>query len=120
MILNVIISVYYFKEIGFIIIPIATSISTWLTVIIYFILLIKYDFLKLDSFPLFNFLKIIFSAIIMSFILFYGLDFFEDKFIYSNNYKSIYLLIMVSLAAGIYLMSCYLLGLLKIKNFKTN
>ncbi len=119
-ILNVFISIYYFKEIGFIIIPIATSISTWLTVVIYFILLIKYDFLKLNSFPLLSFLKIIFSAIIMSFILFYGLDFFEDKFIYSNNYKSIYLLIMVSLAAGIYLMSCYLLGLLKIKDFKTN
>ena len=36
-ILNVIISVYYFKNIGFIIIPIATTISSWFNAIILFI-----------------------------------------------------------------------------------
>ena len=119
-VLNVGISVIYFKEVGFIIIPIATSISTWVTVVFYLILLNRSKFIVLGILPLFNLLKIIISTIIMSFALYYGIDFFEDKLIYSNNYKSIYLLIMVGLLATIYLISCYLFGLLKIKNYKTN
>ena len=39
--LNVVISVYYFKTIGFIIIPIATSISSWFNSIALFIYLKK-------------------------------------------------------------------------------
>ena len=38
-ILNIFISLYYFKSIGFIIIPIATSISSWINAIILFIFL---------------------------------------------------------------------------------
>ena len=119
-VLNIIISVTYFREVGFIIIPIATSVSTWITVIFYLILLKKSNFIILKSLPFFNFLKIILSTIIMSFALYYGIDFFEDKLIYDNNYKSIYLLIVISLVTTIYLISCYLFGLLKIKNYKTN
>ena len=118
--LNVGISVIYFKEVGFIIIPIATSISTWVTVVFYLILLNRSKFIVLGILPLFNLLKIIISTIIMSFALYYGIDFFEDKLIHDNNYKSIYLLFMIGLVATIYLISCYLFGLLKIKNYKTN
>ena len=41
MFLNILISVSLFKKYGFIIIPIATSVSTWVAVIIYFVLLIS-------------------------------------------------------------------------------
>ena len=118
--INITISIIFFKQVGFIIIPIATSISTWLTVILYSILLIRSKFIEIRIFPLFNLLKIIFSTLIMSFVLYYGINFFEDKLIYTNNYKSIYLLIMISLVTTIYLISCHLFGLLKIKNYKTN
>ncbi len=118
--LNIGISLVFFREIGFIIIPIATSVSTWATVILYLVLLTKHKFIILGNLPLFNFLKIIFSTAIMSLALYYGIGFFEDKLIYNNNYKSIYLLIMIGLVAAIYLMFCYLFGLLKTKNYKTN
>ena len=36
-ILNIFISVHYFKEIGFIIIPIATSISSWFNSILFYL-----------------------------------------------------------------------------------
>ena len=119
-ILNILISVTYFRDVGFVIIPIATSISTWVSVIVYLILLNKSKFLIFKNLPSINILKIIFSTIMMSAALFYGLDLFEDKLIYSNNYKSIYLLIMVSLAAIIYLISCHFFGLLKTINYKAN
>ena len=35
----------------------------------------------------------------MSFFLYFGLDYFEDKFEYSNKFKLIYLLIVIGLSA---------------------
>ena len=118
--LNVTISLSFFKIIGFVIIPIATSFSTWAGVIAYTILLKKYDYLILEKKILFNIFKIILSTLLMSVMLFYSLEFFSENLRYMNKFKSIYLFFIVSSAATIYLVSCYLLGVLKIKNYKTN
>ena len=48
-IINLFISIIFFREIGFIIIPIATSISTWVGVFIYSILLVRFDFIKFEN-----------------------------------------------------------------------
>jgi len=56
----------------------------------------------------------------MTLILYYSINFFEDKLIYSNYYKSIYLIMIVTFAAGIYLLLARLLGVFKIKNFTTS
>ena len=118
--LNLIISLSFFKTVGFIIIPIATSISTWTGVIIYLYLLNKYDFLFLQS-KLFNsIVKIIISSLVMSLVLILLLEKFSNYLDYNYIYKSVYLLFIVGFAGFIYLISCYLLGLLKIKNYKTN
>ena len=118
--LNILISVIYFKELGFIIIPIATSIATWCAVIIYFILLLKLKYLNIGSIFYINFVKTITSAVIMGILLYFFINFFEDKLIYTNYYKSFYLIVIVGFVAAIYLLSAYLLGVFKIKNFKTN
>jgi putative peptidoglycan lipid II flippase len=118
--LNLIISLSFFKTVGFIIIPIATSISTWTGVIIYLYLLNKYDYLFLQS-KLFNsIVKIIISCLVMSLVLILLLEKFSNYLDYNYIYKSVYLIFIVGFAGFIYLISCYLLGLLKIKNYKTN
>ncbi|MDC1096142.1 murein biosynthesis integral membrane protein MurJ [Pelagibacteraceae bacterium] len=118
--LNVTISLSFFKIIGFVIIPIATSFSTWAGVIAYAILLKKYNYLVLEKKILFNIFKITLSTLLMSVMLFYSLEFFSENLRYMNKFKSMYLFFIVSSAATIYLVSCYLLGVLKIKNYKTN
>jgi putative peptidoglycan lipid II flippase len=118
--LNIIISLFYFKEFGFIIIPIATSVATWCAVIIYLILLIKFKYFKINLIFYINFIKIVISVCIMCLFLYFSINFFEDKLIYTNYYKSFYLIMIVGLAAAIYLLSARLLGVFKIKNFKTN
>ena len=118
MFINVTISLYFFKEIGFIIIPIATSISTWCGVLTYIILLKKYNLLILKTDLFINFSKIIFATVLMSLVLLYGIAHFEENLIYNNMFKSIYLLLLVSFVAIIYLILCYLLGVLKIKDYK--
>tara|TARA_B110000211_G_scaffold107456_1_gene124664 strand:- start:4081 stop:5607 length:1527 start_codon:yes stop_codon:yes gene_type:complete len=116
--LNILISVIYFKEVGFIIIPIATSISTWIGVIIYLILLIKFKYFNFRLIFFLKLIKMLISLIIMTLMLYYSINLFEDKLIYYNFYKSFYLIIIITLAAGIYLLSARLLGVFKIKNFK--
>jgi putative peptidoglycan lipid II flippase len=118
--LNILISITFFNKIGFIIIPIATSISTWAGVIIYMYLLNNKNFLLLKNYLPKNILKIILSTILMSFLLMFALDYYSDYLDYTYKYKSVYLLTIVGFVAGIYLISCYLTGLLKGRNFKTN
>ena len=67
-----------------------------------------------------NFVKILISTIIMSIILVFFLNKYSTYLDYSNNYKAIYLISIVSFVGMFYLLSCYLLGILKLKNYKTN
>jgi putative peptidoglycan lipid II flippase len=118
--LNILISLIYFKKIGFLIIPIATSIATWSAVLIYLILLIKSKYFYIKHQFFINTVKILASSLIMSLGLYYLLNFFEDKLIYSSYYKSIYLIMIISLVTSVYLLIVRLLGVFKIKNFKTD
>ena len=61
---------------GFIIIPIATTISTWIGTGIYFILLNKKRFFYFSSETLGNIFKIILSVTIMSILLYFGSNIF--------------------------------------------
>ena len=118
--LNVIISLSLFNKVGFLIIPIATSISTWIGVLIFLYYLQKRRYLLLQNKIFKNILKIIVSSIIMAVILMLLLDKFSSYLDYTYSYKSIYLLIIVGFVGIVYLISCNLLGLFKIKNYKIN
>jgi len=118
--LNILISITFFNKIGFIIIPIATSISTWAGVMLYIYLLNNKNFLLLKNYLPKNILKIILSTVLMSLLLLFALDYYSDYLDYTYKYKSVYLLIIVGFVTGIYLISCYLTGLLKGRNFRIN
>ncbi len=117
---NVLISVIFFKKVGFLIIPLATSISTWLGVIIYILLLSKYKSFIFQNQFYKNVFKIIISTVIMSVILFVALNNFSESLEYASKFKFIYLLLIVIFVSTVYLISCNLLGLLKLKNFRAN
>ena len=118
--LNILISVSFFNKIGFIIIPIATSISTWIGVFIYIYLLNSKKILLLKNQLMVNFIKILISTIIMVSILIFSLKSFVSYLDYSYNYKAVYLISIIAFVGMFYLLTCYLLGILKLKNYKTN
>ena len=118
--LNILISISFFNKIGFLIIPIATSVSTWIGVFVYMYILKSNNALLLKNDLLMNFVKLLVSTITMSFILLFFLDSFSNNLDYYYKYKSVYLVLIVSFAGMVYLLSCYLLGILKLKNYKTN
>ena len=118
--LNILVSVSFFNKIGFIIIPIATSISTWIGVFIYIYLLNSKKILLLKNQLMINFIKILISTIIMVSILIFSLNRFANYLDYSYDYKAVYLISIIAFVGMLYLLSCYLLGILKLKNYKTN
>ena len=118
--LNVLISLSFFDKIGFIIIPIATSISSWIGVVIYIYLLARRKYFLLQQKMFHNCIKIMISSLIMSSTLIFALDKYASYLNYQYIYKSIYLITIVGFVGTIYLLSCYLFGLLKIKNYRTN
>ena len=69
---NIIISVYYFNKIGFIIIPMATTISSWLNAILLLIYLTNKKYYSINSIFLYSLIKISLSTAITSYI-FYNL-----------------------------------------------
>ncbi len=117
MVLNIFISVSLFKKFGFIIIPIATSVSTWIGVLIYSILLFKNKLINIENNYLLKFLKILVAVFLMCLFLNFSLDYFEDKFVYAYNFKLIYLIIVISLSTLIYLILTKLFGMLNMKSY---
>ena len=118
--INISISLSLFSNFGFIIIPIATSIATWTGILIYIYFLNQKKSLLLNIQLIPNFTKILASTIIMSIILILLLNNYESYLIYSYKFKAFYLLSIVGFTGIVYLTSCYLFGILKFKNYKTN
>ena len=67
-----------------------------------------------------NTIRIGISSTIMALVLVTALKNYSSYLDYTYDYKSIYLLIIIGFVGIVYLLSCYLLGLLKFKNYKTN
>ena len=111
--LNVLISISLFQKVGFIIIPIATSIASWFNAITLYIFSRKKDFFAFNNIFLYRFPRILLSSLIMGLIFYFLLNLISEKLIYSENLKFIYLLLS-TLATLI----CYLLVSIFTKAFK--
>ena len=112
---NIIISVYFFNKIGFIIIPIATTISSWLNVFLLLIYLNIKNYFSLEINFVKSFIKILISTVITSYIFYSLIKFFDEYLNYNNHYKLITIIFLVILTFVIYI----LISLLT-KAFKTS
>ena len=117
-ILNIIISIYYFKEIGFIIIPIATSISSWFNGILLFIFLKKNNLFQFNDIFIFRSVKIIFASLLMGIFFNYLLIYFQNQLSFNQSIKSFYLILSVILGLLFYLIISYWIKAFKISDFK--
>ncbi len=96
-IINIIISLTFFSKIGFIIIPIATTISSWFNGIILLIFVINKKYFNFSPNFLFQITKIIFSNVVAILIFFFLINFLSSSLAYSNNYKFIFIILIVLL-----------------------
>ncbi len=117
-ILNILISVYYFRSIGFIIIPIATTISSWFNLILLYAFLKNKNLFNFNNTFVSRFLKIIISSILMGIFFNYLLEVFYDQLSFANSLKSIYLILSVVLGLIFYLFVSYLIKAFQLDDIK--
>tara|TARA_Y100001970_G_scaffold263140_1_gene348226 strand:- start:751 stop:2277 length:1527 start_codon:yes stop_codon:yes gene_type:complete len=116
--LNIFISLLFFNKIGFVIIPIATSISSWINVLLHFYFIKKRNLHNFDKTFVYKFPRMILSTVVMGIVLYLLLGFFSDKFSYYESWKFIYLFIVVIISLFTYFLFSNFLGAFKIKDIK--
>ena len=112
---NIIISVYFFNKIGFIIIPMATTISSWLNALLLLIYLTNKRYFSINFNFVKSFLKIVLSTALTSYIFSNLIKFFSESLNYNSEYKLITIIFLVIITFVIYI----LISLLT-KAFKTS
>ena len=117
-ILNILISIYYFKSIGFIIIPIATTISSWFNSILLFIFLKNKDLFQFNKIFFIRFTKIIFVSMMMGIFFRYLILIFENQLVYDYYLKSFYLILSVFLGFVFYLIMSLFIKAFKYEDIK--
>ena len=103
-IINITISLSLFNEVGFIIIPIATSFSSWVNAIILFVYIYnkKYFSFRAGAFSLY--LRMLLSSILSSVLFFNLIKFFNNYLVYESDYKLLFVIILVLLTFVIYIL----------------
>jgi putative peptidoglycan lipid II flippase len=114
-ILNIFISIYFFNEIGFIIIPIATTISSWFNALLLFLFLKNNNLFTFNKIFIVRFIKIIIASLLMGVFFNFLLTYFHNELDFNQNMKSFYLILSVALCLLFYLSISYW-----IKAFKTS
>jgi len=117
-ILNILISVSFFNKIGFIIIPMATTISSWINVLLYFYFIKKRNLYNFDQKFIYKFPRMLLSVVVMGTVLYLLLGFFSDKFEYNESWKFIYLFIIVITSLISYFLFSNFSGAFKFRDIK--
>jgi putative peptidoglycan lipid II flippase len=107
--LNILISLYFFKTIGFIIIPIATTISSWFNLIVLFLIIKKKKLFSFNNTFIKRLFKIVFASVLMGLFFNYLIQFFNEELAFEYSLKSIYLILSVMLGFCFYLIISYLI-----------
>ena len=118
--LNILISIIFFKTVGFIIIPIATTISSWFNAILLFIFLKKENLFSFSLVFIDRFIKILIASILMGIFFNYVIYFFNEKLIYQENFKAIYLVSSAILGLIFYVLVAILIKAFKRSDINLN
>jgi len=114
--LNILISVIFFKEIGFLIIPIATTISSWFNAILLFILLKKKNLFNFNLIFIDRLMRILVATIMMGIFFNFLIFFLNEKLLYKEIFKSVYLIGAVILGLTVYILVAIFIRAFKISD----
>ncbi len=115
---NIVISVYFFNKIGFIIIPIATTISSWLNALLLIIYLTNKKYFSVNLNFIKSFIKIVLSTALTSYIFYNLIKFFSENLTYNSEYKFITIILLVIVTFIIYILISILTKAFKTSDIK--
>ena len=117
-IINILISVVYFNKIGFIIIPIATTISSWINVVLLYFYLSSRKYFVFNQNLIFSILKISCSSFLAIYSFYLILNNFSELFAYESSLKFIFMITSVLIVGLIYLFISLLTKAFKLTDIK--
>ena len=115
---NVLISLYFFNKIGFIIIPIATTISSWLNALLLLVYLAEKKYFLLNRTFTLSLSKIVLSTALTSYIFYNLIKFFSGNLSYESEYKLITIILLVIITLMIYILISILTKAFKTSDIK--
>ena len=114
--LNIFISIIFFKKVGFLIIPIATTVSSWFNAIVLFVFLKKKDLFNFNYIFVDRFIRISIASILMGVFFNYLIHFFNAQMIYEEIFKFMYLVGIVILGLIFYILVAIFIKAFKISD----
>ena len=117
-IINILISISYFNKIGFIIIPIATTISSWINVILLYFYLANRKYFVFNKNLIFSILRISCTSSLSIYSFYLILNNFSELFAYESSLKFIFMIISVLIVGIIYLFISLLTKAFKLTDIK--
>ena len=106
---NIVISVSFFSKVGFIIIPIATTISSWFNALLLFIFLKNRVLFYFNNIFIIRFIKILTTSLLMGILFNFLITYFQEELAFNQNIKSFYLILFVVLSLLFYLFVLYII-----------
>ncbi len=116
--INIFISIYFFSSIGFIIIPIATTISSWINSFLLLFYLMKKNYFSFNEIFLFKVLNITCLSIFSAFVFYQLIKFFSYYLIYESEIKLLVIVLLVILTLIIYIITSIMTKAFKISDIK--
>ncbi len=116
--INISISILFFEKIGFIIIPIATSISSWINVILLLFKLSVNDYFNIKNILSTSNLKILLISISSIYVFDTFLNIFDQYLAYTSQFKLLAIILIVVITILIYILMSLLTKTFKYSDIK--
>ena len=115
---NIVISVSLFSEVGFIIIPIATTISSWLNGFLLMIFVLNKNYFSFKNSFFVQLFKILVTNFVCLGLFKLFINYFNEYFMFSSSYKFLAIIILVIFIFAFYLLFSILIKAFKISDIK--
>ena len=117
-ILNIFISILFFKKFGFVVIPIATSISSWFNAFILMIYVINKNHFRFTKSFFIQLIKILISNIIALSFFYYLIEYSNKLYLFSYTNKFLIILSVVLLTFIFYIVVSLAISAFKLSDIK--
>ena len=116
--INISISIIFFPKIGFIIIPIATTISSWINAMLLFIKLSSNNYFKIKNIVNISNIKIFLISGFATYIFYLSTNSLSELLVYESEFKLLTIILLVFFIVLIYLLSSILTKTFKYSDIK--
>ncbi len=116
--INIFLSIFYFEKVGFIIIPIATSISSWVNAFLLFLKLSENNYFKLKNILNVANLKIVLISSLSIYLFYIFINTFEKYLAYDSELKLFTVILLVTFTILIYILMSLITKTFKYSDIK--